>query len=186
MERVRYNLKRREGEEEGKGRSVGCRRGCGVIIPVACSHPPQLPSKLHLSLSLSLSLFSLIHTTTPTPTPTPQILRDSRHASQCPPRHTPDPLTPVCQVPPTSLKQGIWLHSECNREAMWDRRSARSVPGITREISKTEIESTRRKEKKKTRSSHYHTITLTQSSSTTPPILLWLTPSFHLPIPCPA
>lgn len=29
----------------------------------------------------------------------------------------------VCQVPPTSLKQGIWLHSECNREAMWDRRS---------------------------------------------------------------
>lgn len=137
---------RRGGRREGKERGMQAGVWCYYTGRFHHSHPSFLPSCTSRSGSRSLSR---IHTTTPTPTPTPQILRDSRHASQCPPRHTPDPLTPVCQVPPTSLKQGIWLHSECNREAMWDRRSARSVPGITREISKTEIESTRRKEEKK-------------------------------------
>lgn len=63
---------------------MGCRRGCGVIIPPSLHtvHPSFLPSCTSLARSLSST-----HTHTHKPTPTPQILRDSRYASQCPPRH---------------------------------------------------------------------------------------------------
>lgn len=75
---------------------------------------------------------------------------DSRHASQRPLRHTQDPPTPVCQVPPTSLKQGIWL--------LWWTGGPVQVRSRNNEgnFPKTEIERT---QEKKTRSSHYHTHT---------------------------
>lgn len=128
MERVRYDLKRRgKGKKKGKGRGVGCRRGCGVIIPRSLhSSTPSVPSSTDTSCTLH--------------PPTPQILQyprththtrrcDSRYASQRSPRHRGPTHSPVCQVPPTSLKQGIWLHSECSREAMGQEVRSRKNEG---------------------------------------------------------
>lgn len=132
---------------------MGCRRGCGVIIPVASLFHPSsflLPTGTSCRLSTShphlRSCNNILAAT--------QRRCDSRHASQRPLRHTQDPPTPVCQVPPTSLKQGIWLHNECygGQEVR-----SRSGPGITREISQNRNRENTRK--KKTRSSHYHTHT---------------------------
>lgn len=148
MERVRYDLKRRGKEgEKGKGRGVQAGVRCYYTAVASLLSPTALLS------------FAPTHTSDPAGDGV-----TLEQACESVSAETQDPLTPVCQVPPTCLKQGIWLHSECY---VGQEVRHRSVPGRTREIfpnpklraQKGKKRKRKHMKEKKPRSSHYHTLT---------------------------
>lgn len=161
-------ISREEGRKGRREREEACRRGCDVIIPRSLHFSTLSPSS-------TATLFSLSHPHTHTSDPAGGGVT-LEQACESVSAETQDPLTPVCQVPPTCLKQGIWLHSECNREAMWDRRSGTGPFQEERNFPNPKIEREKKKKKIYEREKNlvHHTITLSQRAISI--ILLSLTP----------
>lgn len=145
---------RREGKERGMQAGVRC-----YYTAVASHRPPQLPSKLHLSRSLALSS---THTHTHKPTPTPQILRDSRYASQCPPRHRTHSLQYARSHQPVSNRE-----YGCITNATARLCGTGGPAQVRSRNNEGNFQNRNREYKKKKKNS----FTLTQSSSITPILL---------------
>lgn len=129
--------------------------------------PPQL------SLTQAAALFAptpqILHTHHPHTHGDGVTLAEFLYASQHPPRHTQDPLD---SPGPTSLKQGIWLHSEMQ---LCDRRSG---PGKFPKKRRGREEKGRKK-----KALFHHTITLTQRLSITSILPTLSSPCLVQPFP---